>query len=185
MTSRELYRWSDSDTRILNQLTRDRRDILDALGEQSLPITEYQLAATLTARKSPDRSTMKTRTKLRHVDLPKLADAGQIEWDDSEGVVTAIDLSTGDRSAQAAGGDALEGELRVVLNLIETLRGPQHERDIAYGVAAITGSSDPDSEAVEEATINARHRYLPKLDQAGLVEYDSEAGTVAAAGSPE
>jgi len=188
MSIRELDRCPGIDTRRFDRLTRDRRHVLDVLDKQPLPITERHLAAFLTTDRWRDRSTTTVRTKLRHVVLPKLATAGYIAWDRSEAVVTDVDLAAGEEqtdSERASAGDAVEGDLHVVLNLIETLSGDQHESDLAAAVAAVTGASDPDPETVEKQAIKLRHRWLPKLDQNGFVEYDPAEGIVTPADSSD
>lgn len=189
MSTSELPSRPESSTRTLDELTENRRIILDTLDEQSLPITEWHLAALLTADGWGDRSTTQARTKLRHVDLPKLADAGYLTWDESAAAVTEVDLSTLESmetdSNTADATTELDDDRRVAMHLVETLHGPQDERDLAYGVAAISGSGDPDPDAVDEMATRLHHCALPKLDQAELVDYDPEEGLVAAADSSE
>ena len=180
MSASKLYRASESDGWRLDRLTQDRRDILRTLTEQSLPIREWQLAAILAVERWENRSTMEARTKLRHIDLPTLADAGHLMWDQREAVVTGVALSQSDEDNAPIdrAEDTLEGDIRITLNLVETFHGPQHESALAYAVAAIPGSSDPDAEAVERKVLKLRHQCLPKLDQAGAIEYDPDEGLV-------
>jgi len=188
MISRKLPRRAASSTERSNQPTRDRRFILDALDDQSLPITERQLAATLTADKWDDHSREEAQIRLRHVDLPKLADSGHITWNEAEGLVTGVDLPASETPPRKGEGkltaitndidNTLTGKLRVVLHLVQTLEGPHQERNLAHAVAAVTESADPDPETVDQTALSLRHNYLPKLDRAGFVEYDPTDGTV-------
>lgn len=53
-------------------------------------------------------------------------------------------------------------------------------RDLAAAVAAREREIDPDggSAATDEIAVSLHHRHLPKLDRAGVVDYDARANVV-------
>lgn len=63
-----------------------RRQILAALLDRSTPVTVPELA-----ERSQERSREEVHSTLRHVDLPKLADAGLVEYDADENQVSVPD----------------------------------------------------------------------------------------------
>lgn len=158
-----------------------------------MPVSEETLAAELTERADGEdqgnRSSQKRRIELRHRILPKLADEGHITWEQSREAVTAVDFegmtaaeyeAISDRLAQrdddAAGAIPTERR-RVIVSVLERRDGPCHRSELAEIVATTEGRKKQTDESVPEVTVELHHRHLPKLDQAGLIEYDTADGT--------
>lgn len=88
--------------------------------------------------------------------------------------------------------DALADERRrVVLDCLAGADAPMAVEDLARQVAARrrwgeepAGRSDPPADAVHRVHVSLHHAHLPKLDDAGLVEYDPDEQVVRAAADP-
>lgn len=194
MTESRSARWKEARTSLLHSLTPVRQRILAVLLDRSTPTTEEELAAELagSGREEPveDPSREEIRIRLRHADLPKLADAGLVTWDESDAVVTAVDHPALDENraerAIEAETDRWDGVVAdapherrgTVLTLVETRNGPRERGDLAREVAASEADGEPSAEAVDEVGVTLHHVHLPKLERAGLVEYDADDGRV-------
>jgi len=140
--------------------------------------------------------------EVHHVHLPKLRAAGLVERDDDafaladhpafddEGIVDVIEDAV---SASPASLDALfdgiaDARRRDVLDVLSHQFGRIHVETLARELEAAdreTSESDVPREDVERALRRLYHVDLPVLADAGLVEYDADAGTVAYDGHPE
>lgn len=130
------------------------------------------------------------RIYLRHVDLPKLADADLITWDEPDGTVTSVvrpplyvsrferTTETTDDQGEDFVEDASVERRRAVVTALESLDGPRERADLAREVAAREADGEPATGAVEEVAVALHHVHLPKLERAGLLEYDADEGTV-------
>ncbi|KTG10865.1 hypothetical protein AUR64_06675 [Haloprofundus marisrubri] len=70
---------------------------------------------------------------------------------------------------------------RYVLYHIESCRYPATLSEVAEQVAAWEYKRDPEripNEAVEQVRADLHHSHLPKLSDAGIVEYDADANVV-------
>ncbi|WP_247731423.1 DUF7344 domain-containing protein [Halovivax limisalsi] len=138
-----------------------------------------------------DAERRRYRIRLHHVDLPALADRGVIVWHRTEGVVRLSD-----RSANAAAGpfdrDAAERsergitdpQRRAVLDIVREAAPKPVTRDHLAREVAPSGDAAGDA-ATERVAIQLHHCHLPKLDEAGVIRYDSEAGSVSYRGPTE
>lgn len=88
--------------------------------------------------------------------------------------------------------DALaHGRRRRVLRSLAAARLPVDVEALARDVAAREHGGSADSretvpaEAVERVHVSLHHAHLPKLDAAGLVDYDADQNVVVAAESPD
>jgi len=175
-----------------------RRRILSILRDADDPIDESTLARRLAvedpAADASEEGTRSVRVDLAHVHLPKLEDAGLVERDD--GAVTTgshpiLDEPEFDRILDGEG-DRLDERLsclaherrRVVLTVLDGRSGPVPQQAVAHEVVCRERGVDPSAEAVESALRSLHHVHLPKLADAGLVEFDREAGTVTGADRP-
>lgn len=155
-------------------------------------MAERELAAELawSRRAGPARalSREETHVELRHVHLPKLADADLVTWDVDEATVVetatpATDERTFDRGVSEGDewDDVLahdpDGRRRSVLTILESRGGSLGRADLAHEVAAREADGEPSTETVEEVLVTLHHVHLPKLEAAGLVEYDAAEGT--------
>lgn len=180
-----------------------RRRILDVLVEHPVPVSEEALTLHLAAvaQETPPRAISESelqalRADAVHVQLPTLADAGLIEWDEDAGTVTTADhpalrdpkferiLET-----EAEGWDEVLASLahrrrRIALSVLVAWEGPMTRADLAREIATVEGDDGADDGAVEDLRVSLHHGHLPKLDRAGLVAYDADDGTVSYEGHP-
>lgn len=175
----------------LDDLDRRRR-VVEVLNDRSTPVTERELATELAGGPEPWREDAReeARIYLRHVDLPRLADAGLVAWDEPDGTVTsaAEPPVDGSRFERATGtpddrgddvvGDASVERRRAAMTVLESRDGPQERADLAREVAALEADGEPAIGAVEAVEVALHHVHLPKLERAGRLEYDAEEGMV-------
>ncbi|MFW6317061.1 MAG: DUF7344 domain-containing protein [Halorubrum sp.] len=140
---------------------------------------------------------------LHHRHLPTLTAAGLVDYDDDEATATLADHPVlrdsgvleaveGSASASAASLTALFGALadgrrRTVLDALSHQLGRIHVETLARELEARergVAESEVSEAGVERVLTRLRHVHLPRLAEAALIEYDSEAGTVAYAGHP-
>ena len=172
-----------------------RREILDTLEDGDSPMTERDLAAT-GADPSPAGGTSprgwKEQINVVHSHLPALAAAGLVVWNRDDGTVEtgthpALDDPRFRRllSFEAEDLDAVLSGLshdhrRIVPAALEEAGAPLTLSDLAGEIRRheneVTGRVPP---AVDDVLASLHHAHLPKLDEAGIVEYDSAASRAA------
>lgn len=171
-----------------------RRRIVELFRDGPTELGERELAEELATDGGRSTATIsresarEVHVALRHVDLPALDDAGLVAWDRDDGTVAATEQifredavpeergATGDRGDDAAA--TLDERRRAVLSAIESRAEPVVMEDLARAVVATDGGEDAAPDAPRSAVVRLHHVDLPKLDEAGLVEYDSDEGTV-------
>jgi len=178
-----------------------RRRIVDALLDWPAPVDERSLAASLAAddRDAPiaavadSKSATEARAALQQIHLPALVDANLVTWDRSRGTVAPTD--------HPAYRDPMIGRLLAdpteeVDDVVDALADPRRRTALAAIDAAVDPVSSvdlageiaraaPDSSTEEsEVLVSLRHVDLPKLEAAGLIEYDREDGTAEYLGHP-
>lgn len=176
-----------------------RRRILEHVRGRSEPVKEGELAARIAAN-DPDSTADSTEDvsdeqvrdveiALRHVDLPKAEAAGLVTWDESEGVVEpAADADLTETEARQLFADGWNDATAVsrherrqaALTVLRDVEGEVSLSDLAAEVADHESDTDvaPSASDVDDAEAALHHRHLPRLADAGLVEYDSTEGTV-------
>lgn len=174
---------------------RTRWQLLRVLRSHAGWLTEGRLAAKLVAANpgtDGEADGRGLRVKLRHAHLPKLSDRDLLAWNEGEGVVRRTETTAAvvDRFADVMELVADTADLsaslladerrREVLALLGAEPGPLTRTQVAQAIA--TGA---DRQSAGDVSIALHHNHLPKLEDAGLVEYDSEAETVAYSGPPE
>lgn len=182
--------------------TSRRRRLLDHLRGRSDPVSEGELAARIAAgdrepsEEVPDDEVRAVHVALRHVDLPRVSDAGLVSWDESTGTLEPVedpDLSeTEVRQLFADGWDDAAAvsryeRRRAAIAVLRETSGDVQVNDVAAEVAAHETEDEvaPSASDVDEVGVALHHRHLPKLQEANLVEYDPVEGTVAYTGPSE
>ena len=197
-------REKESPTTVIKCLVvRRRRELLALLKDHGLPLNVRELAIQLAARekeKSKDDVTQEemqtVHAELHHVHLPLLDDAALVDWDRSEEAVTTTEhpalhdpqfqriIETDTTEWDAVIANLTNTRRRIIFSVLADEDGPLSRDELAQEVAARDPNSDTQSDE-EKLLLLLHHIHLPKLADAGLVEYDADAGTVTYEGHPE
>ena len=185
--------------------SRRSRVVLATLEDESAAVSVAELAThvaaaahdtSIVAVDGDDRE--REHVALVHRELPKLDEAGLVEWDRENGVVTTTDhpaLADSDLrpvidSPEEEWGDVLEslahGRRRVVLSILVDHGGAIARRNLARRTLARergVSRSDVSPSDVEEVLASLYHVHLPKLRDAGLL-VDDDLETVRYADHP-
>lgn len=183
---------------------RTRRQALLALRDRPEPIDTTALAAQVAAAVSGEDLDDVTRgdrdafhVTLVHRHLPRLDDAGLVDWGRDDGVVAATDHpaldDTGFRELLEGAAEnwdavlrAIQPERRRLVLAVLDDAGELDRRTLARRVLA-RESGDPAADVaesdLEDVLVSLRHRHVPALQRAGLVSADGE--TIRAAGHPD
>lgn len=191
----------ETDTRVRDALAdEDRRRIVRLLrgrtGAVPLPELADRLAAAAPGSEPTDDATASAkslRTRLYHLHLPKLADCGLVEWNETERTAAPTDhpVYDVDRAEDLLSPDGADSVVRVladdrrreVISVLEAVDGPMARDRLARELA----SSDADGAAadVDDVRVRLHHDHLPRLDRTGLVDYDPDEATVTYRGPSE
>ncbi|AQL42514.1 hypothetical protein BV210_07225 [Halorientalis sp. IM1011] len=176
----------------------DREGHVRAAVEARGETTVGELAETLATRLDGDRdAATRHEVALVHVHLPKLDAAGLIEYDSESGTVRAKpgtpdpvarwrrEPRDGDRSfdGRATSGEAPTPgryrDRRRTVRSVLTACAPGERTTLSVLAVAVT-VSERGGEAVDYGSVRAmlHHVHLPKLDAAGVVDYDPTTRTV-------
>jgi len=203
---------SDGITRVFSCLAdaADRRTLgrlyeraPDGMTLRDLAVALAADAAIPTADRE-DAAVDRRQVTLHHRTLPKLDAAGLIDRDRGRGTISLADhpafgddgivaAITGEAVADADSLDSLFGALaapsrRTILDALSHQLGPIHVETLARElIARERGAEDPDGSPTDarRTLIGLHHTHLPTLAAAGLIDYDTERGTVAYRGHPE
>ena len=176
--------------------SEQRRLVIDVVVDRSSPVDELELATFLAARERDielgdvtHEQRRRALAALRHRVLPELEEARLVERR-ADGVAMAdhptVSHDTIDRLLEADPPDdvlcALANGRRRDVYAILAAEGPSIDRrTLARAVAAREYDVDrvavPDQE-VEDVLVTLHHVHLPALEDAGLLEYELEAGRV-------
>lgn len=187
-----------SHNELLDCLTdRRRRQILRLLEDQSGSLTERELAERLVVAGGAesiedvsDATIEGVRIRLRHVHLPKLDDAGLLSWSERKGTVDTAGhpiyddpefqrlLDMEDDDWDDVVGSMIDDRLRRVLAVLEASDDGMRRDELAHRVAAREADGGLWGDDVEAVRTELHHVQLPKLQGAGLVEYDVDDGTI-------
>lgn len=167
------------------------RQIVRVLHENSGAVTMQDIADQLADSSSAEPShtdAESIRVRLHHVHLPKLADHGLVLWDEQEQTVSATDhpVYESDRVEELPmdnGEDRITEALtddrrREILAIVTSQNGAVTREALARKLARRETDKQPAKSLIEDIEVQLHHRHLPKLDQAGLVEYDLGDATV-------
>lgn len=184
---------------------RRRRRVLAILLDRASPVAEEDLAVHLAAAEQGKSQAEVTaedvqplRIDLAHVQLPTLEDAGLVERDEEDATVTTTNnpavrdpMLAYIVETEVDGWDDVLASLaserrRIALSVLEDRDVPMARADLAREIATRETDEEPDPEpgTVADLLISLQHVHLPKLEAAGLVEYDTTDGTVAYVGHP-
>ncbi|WP_225335237.1 DUF7344 domain-containing protein [Halomicrobium urmianum] len=188
-------REKEFDTGYFDCLTDGRRRgaltvLLDEVGVTSERALARRLAAAerdTTPQSVDDDAITTVRTSLRHVHLPKLDDAGLVDWDADDGTVAATDHPLlSDPQFRSIVETDVDGWDDVVAGLADQRRRDAlvvlaSEEELSRDrLAEVLAARDQDDLALQ-----LHHVHLPKLDDAGLIDYDPDEGTAVYRGHPE
>ena len=185
-----------------------RRRVLACIQELDESVSEAALAATVGAddeitadagwNHSPAAAgPSEFRVELHHVHLPALDDAGLVDWDRSAGTVrSAPDLPVDEGVLQhvlasdVGQWDDLFRALddprrRAALSVLAGADPSMTRADLAAAVAARERDGVPDAETVRHVEVALQHLHLPVLEEAGLVTWRPDEGTVTRRDDPE
>lgn len=199
MSSPQNVRSAETNARLSDALASEHcRHIIRILRGRKDAITERELADGVAAAggspsDGPDPEAL--RIHLHHLHLPKLADAGLVEWDTAAQEVAPTDHSVYDvQSLDALGSDAdpesvapvlADDRRRTIVTLVRAENGAVTREALAHELASLEAAGAPAASRVEDVTLQLHHRHLPKLADAGLLEYDRADGTITYEGPPE
>lgn len=184
---------------ILASLGKTRRQhILGILGDRTSSIDLRELATNLAAEEqeqtlldvTPDEVDA-IQAALIHVHLPKLEDAGLVDWNQSaETVTTTNHPAISDPKFQqmvdidAPGWEAVVDNLaskrrRIILATLKDADAALTRDELAQRVATREHDAAVDDEldAADDLLADLHHIHLPKLEQADLIFYDTATGT--------
>lgn len=191
---------------ILRSLNDERRrTALRLLQDRSSPVSDEEVATHLVAEEADKRLLDVTedelqacRTALRHAHFPILDTVGLIEWDREGNAVAisghpAVQNPTFTRilETDAVGWDDVLANLahrrrRVALSVLSDYDAPLSRVALAREIAVAEADEEttPDTGMIDDLCADLHHVHLPKLENAGLVEYDARSGAVSYRGHP-
>ncbi|NKE38067.1 hypothetical protein GWG54_20190 [Natronococcus sp. JC468] len=183
---------------ILSSLREPRRQhTLRILLDRTSPLDLRELATNLTAAEQEQplldvapKDVDAIQAALHHVHLPKLEEAGLIDWNQSAGTVTTTNHPTlSDPKFQqmvaigSPGWNTVIANLavkrrRVILATLKDAESPLTRIELARGVISReSGAVDDEQDPAEDLLVELHHIHLPKLEQAELISYDTNTGT--------
>jgi DNA-binding transcriptional ArsR family regulator len=137
----------------------------------------------------------RVRESLTHRHLPQLAETGLVTEESGTVSVTQHPALADPKIEQmietdAAGWDAVLESLadrrqRIILTTLPKDGEPVDRDELVTTVAGKIRKYSQKDVSEQQLRIDLHHRHLPKLEAAGLLEYDVDAGTVAYQGHPE
>ncbi|EMA30900.1 DUF7344 domain-containing protein [Halobiforma nitratireducens] len=196
-TGDDLFRaLADETHRRLLRLVYDRSPA--GIGKDELTLEFAAVTNDVPAEAVDDDDRRRARVDCHHRSLPALLDAGLLE-ETGDGKVVATDhwayddpdlerVVTGRTDASDDDLDALFEALaherrRTILSVVGSRRRRLSTAELARAVAALENETierDVAQERVDQVRTSLVHVHLPALSDDGLVEYDADAGHVAA-----
>lgn len=170
-----------------------RRRIIRILGERTESISEQELAEQLAATEADQEERVSEvieslLIELYHIHLPKLVDNGLIEWDRDAQTLNLTDhpmdgIDHLEEKISTNGWDSIasalaDGRRRRTLAIVESENGPTRRGDLARELVRTEADERKTRSDVENVAVQLHNHHLPKLEAAGLVEYDIDEATV-------
>lgn len=178
---------------------RRSRRVVSFLRSGATPVAERELAAGLVAAEHDtsreavsDEEVRAVHVGLVHATLPKLEDVDLLTWDREAGSVTPADhrvygdpafeplLDGGAEWDPVVSTIANRRRAAVVMAFADRVK-PVSRQELA---AAVRDRDPWDGVADDQVLASLHHVHLPALDDAALVAYDAQAGTVTAGDHP-
>lgn len=205
MSERPLVDRTHSTTWTFETIADDcRRRCIEILDDRTAEVPVEPLASEIAAKQNDESiatvradERRRVHTQLVHVHLPKLDDAGLVEWHDDAGTVESADHpALQDPSFQRlieTEGDRWDAVLsslertrrRLALAELAADDGPIPRDDLIRRVLAreegVSTDAVPET-SFQDAKVAFHHVHLPKLESAGLI--DCEDGDVSYEGHP-
>lgn len=166
-----------------------RRLVHDVLSERTTPIELGQLAAEIAAQEEgfdapPEEPPMDVTIDLHHCHLPKLDEAGVLDYDPESRVIKRIDGPSGaderDRSGRSVDKDNAACTIALrehVTAYFDASSGETASLDDLARYAA-TQLSDTADWPTERIRLRLHHVVLPRLADIGVIDYDPRTSTV-------
>ncbi|ELY58772.1 DUF7344 domain-containing protein [Natronolimnohabitans innermongolicus] len=167
--------------------------VLEILGTHRTRLSLAELTTAIIERETGGVSTGKARHEIRtslvHNHLPRLADAGLLEFDADTGAelvdespVHPADLSgLLDLCAGPDGQALLEAIVHPVrIRIVSMLSAATNPVSVDQFAAKLAASSVDSLTDAERAKLKLHHAHLPRLADAGILEFDADSGLVVA-----
>lgn len=195
-----------TDSMLLALASRRRRYILATLADESTSVPVWELATHVAAAvegtsfvsiESDGRE--REHVALVHRELPKLADAGLVEWNREDSAVTTTDhpalsdpqfkrvIDSPDEDWDDVLESLADDRRRTILSILVDCDSPLGQRDLARLTAARecdVSASDVSPNVVDDVVASLHHIHLPKLRGAGLL-VDDGPESIQYAGHPD
>jgi len=199
MSSDGVARGTLESTELFDLLSNHRaRGVLRTLRDRLDGVTPPDLATVLASEEhgvplhdvTADQRT-RILTSLRHHHLPKLESASLVTTDDGGRVRLTDPLAMS--AAPAENALALRADPDVIDRTFAALASEKRrsilaalrdESEMEVGALVTHLTDDLDGLTETDATVSLHHRHLPKLDEAGVVDYDRATGNVTYEGIP-
>lgn len=168
------------------------RRVLSILRDRSEAMTVEELAervATTHSDSSPETEPGRAdsyQVRLHHRYLPKLEDVGLVDWDKETQTVAPTDRAIADvqrpdepLSAENQGAtDSVlaDDRRREIIAILKSTDAPITRQHLALELAATGAVGEAPSENIE---VQLHHCHLPKLADAGFLQYNRSEGTIA------
>lgn len=180
-----------------------RRSVLAILIDRSSELSLRELATTLaeTDRNTPmvydpSDDTQHIRIDLCHTHLPVLEDSGFVTWEPNEEVIATTDhaalsdprfrriLDLGNEEVDNVFAGLANKRRRLLLAILRDKQEPVSRTTLARKIVQWEREPQPTQAVFDDIMVSLLHTHLPKLGDAGIIEYDAEADRVAYAEDP-
>lgn len=203
----ELQTQPPTDFSVLTTLSdKRRRYIIRLLQDRISPVGLRELATNLAAEEENKPLVDVTQDEVAdicadfvHVQLPKLEEADLITWNRETETVETTDnpalqdpkfqqiIDTTDTDWNAVLANLAHRRRRIILSVLKEYDGAMARAELAKVVVAREDGDIQDTQptdAAEDLLVQLHHVHLPKLQQAGLISYNTDEGSASYNGHP-